>query len=72
MRLDNELVIRPKRPKGEDGYRTFSVRLRNEMVDRMDEIARETGHSRNELIGIFLDYALEHCRLERSEDLVPL
>ena len=26
MRLDNELVIRPKRPKGDDGYRTFSVR----------------------------------------------
>ena len=48
MRLDNELVIRPKRPKGDDGYRTFSVRLRNEMVDRMDEIAQETGHSRNE------------------------
>ena len=72
MRLDNELVIRPKRPKGDDGYRTFSVRLRNEMVDRMDEIAQETGHSRNELIGIFLDYALEHCRLEWSEDLVPL
>ena len=50
MRLDNELVIRPKRPKGDDGYRTFSVRLRNEMVDRMDEIAQETGHSRNESV----------------------
>ena len=58
MRRDNELVIWLKWPKGEDGYRTFSVRLRHALVDRMDEIARETGHSRNELIGIFLDYPL--------------
>ena len=52
MRHDNELIIRPKRPKGEDGYRIFSVRLRDELVERMDEIAQETGHSRNELIGL--------------------
>lgn len=68
----NELIIRPKPPKGEDGYRTFSVRLRQELVNRMDDIAQETGHSRNELIGIFLEYALNHCKLERREDLVPL
>lgn len=69
MGCENELVIRPKLPKGEDGYRIFSVRLRNELVEGINEIARETGYSRNELIGIFLEYALDHCRLERSEDL---
>lgn len=72
MGRESELVIRPKLPKGEDGYRTFSVRLRSELVDRMDKITQETGHSRNELIGIFLEFALDHCRLERSEDLASV
>ena len=41
MGRESELVIRPKLPKGEDGYRTFSVRLRSELVDRMDKITQE-------------------------------
>ena len=57
------LVVRVKRPKGEDGYRTFSVRLREPIVSQMDEIAKEAGRSRNELIGLFLEYALEHYKL---------
>lgn len=58
------LIVTVKRPKGEDGYRTFSVRLKESMVNRMDDISRETGRSRNELIGLFLEYALDHCTLE--------
>lgn len=65
---NNMLVVTVKRPKGEDGYRTFSVRLRESMVSRMDDISRETGRSRNELIGIFLSYALEHYTLEGGND----
>lgn len=61
------LVVTVKRPKGEDGYRTFSVRLRESMVSRMDDISRETGRSRNELIGLFLEYALEHYTLEGGD-----
>lgn len=61
------LVVTIKRPKGEDGYKTFSVRLREPVVNRMDEIAKETGRSRNELIGLFLEYALEHYMLEGGD-----
>lgn len=61
------LVVTVKRPKGEDGYKTFSVRLREPVVNRMDEIAKETGRSRNELIGLFLEYALEHYTLEGGD-----
>lgn len=66
--VNDALVVRVKRPKGEDGYRTFSVRLREPVVSRMDEIAKEAGRSRNELIGLFLEYALDHYKLERSDD----
>ncbi|MGI6027147.1 MAG: ribbon-helix-helix protein, CopG family [Candidatus Scatomorpha sp.] len=61
---DDELILRPKRLKGDDGYKTFSVRVKEDVVAKLDEIARRTGRSRNELVGIFLDYAVEHCRIE--------
>ena len=64
---DDTLIVTVKRPKGEDGYRTFSVRLREPMVNQMDSISKETGRSRNELIGLFLEYALKHYTLERRE-----
>ena len=67
MKNDN-LVIKPKKAKGEDGYKTFSVRLKERMVNRMDEISKETGRSRNELIGLFLEYALDHYMLEGGDD----
>ena len=60
MKQDS-LVIKPKRPKGEDGYKVFSIRIREETVAKIDEIAAKTGHSRNELIGTFLEYAAERC-----------
>ena len=64
---NHALIVTIKRPKGEDGYRTFSARLRDPVVNRMDDISKETGRSRNELIGLFLEYALEHYTLERGE-----
>ena len=45
------MIIHPKRPKGDDGYKTFSVRIREDVVQRIDEISAQTGRSRNELIG---------------------
>lgn len=65
--VHDALIVTVKRPKGEDGYRTFSVRLKETMVNRMDDISKETGRSRNELIGLFLEYALEHYTLERGD-----
>jgi len=52
------------RPKGEDGSRIFSIRIKEEIVAKLDDIAAKTGHSRNELIGIFLEYAADHCVIE--------
>lgn len=56
-----ELVIHPKRAKGDDGYRTFSIRIREELTEQLNCLSAQTGHSRNELVGILLEYALEHC-----------
>lgn len=61
----DDLIIHPKRPKGEDGYKTFSIRIKEETVSRIEDVSAQTGHTRNELIGMFLEYALEHCSIEK-------
>lgn len=65
MERDN-LIVKAKRAKGDDGYKTFSIRVREETVAQIDEVAIKTGRSRNELIGLFLDYALERCVIEEQ------
>ncbi|MGN0342900.1 MAG: CopG family transcriptional regulator [Roseburia sp.] len=64
MSDDDKLIIRPKKYKGNDGYKTFSIRIKEELVESIDLISSQTGHSRNELIGIFLEYAINHCTIE--------
>ena len=58
---DTKLFIRKK---GEDGTKTFSIRIKQDTVDRIDELARKTDRSRNELIGMLLDFGLDHCETE--------
>ena len=53
------------RPKGDDGYKTFSIRIKTETVEKIDEIVKQTGRTRNELIGLFLEYAAEWCKVEK-------
>lgn len=61
---NNDLIIKPKRAKGDDGYKIFSIRIKEETVSKLDDISARTGYSRNELIGVFLEYAIENCRIE--------
>ncbi len=61
---NDDLVVYPKRMKGEDGYKTFSIRIKEKTVARIDVISEQTNRSRNELIGMFLEYALDRCIVE--------
>lgn len=38
-----ELIVSQRRPKGEDGYRTFSIRIREETVTKLNEIHPRQG-----------------------------
>ena len=62
------LVIKPRRPKGEDGYKVFSIRIKEDIVARIDDISTQTGHSRNELISTFIEYALNRCVIEAENN----
>lgn len=63
---DGKLQITRKRQKGEDGYRTFSIRIREEMVEDIENIVVKTGRSRNELISILLKYALDNFVIQET------
>ena len=63
--MDNKKLRITKKShlRGEDGYKTFSIRIREETVKKLDEISEETNRSRNELINIMLDFAIENCEI---------
>ena len=59
--MKEKLVITKKNLKGEDGFKTFSIRIREETIQRLDKLSEDTNRSRNELISILLEYALDNC-----------
>ncbi len=63
-----KLIVKPKKAKGEDGHKVFSIRIKDEIVTKLEEICARTGHSRNELIGMFLEYALKNCEIEEPNE----
>lgn len=60
---DDKLTITPKQPRGEDGYKTFSIRIKEETVTEIEGISAKTGRTRNELIGTLLEYALRNYEI---------
>ena len=49
--------------KGEDGYKVFSVRIKDEIVTQLEDIAQKTNRSRNELINIMLEFGIDNCEI---------
>ncbi|MBR5278319.1 MAG: ribbon-helix-helix protein, CopG family [Clostridia bacterium] len=62
--MKEKLIIKKKSLKGEDGYKTFSIRIKDETVANLDILANATNRSRNELINLLLDYAVKNCEVK--------
>ncbi|MBE6617549.1 MAG: CopG family transcriptional regulator [Ruminococcaceae bacterium] len=62
----NEKLILKQKLRGEDGFRTFSVRIRDDTVDKLDGLSLITNRSRNELVNILIDYALSNCVVQNN------
>ena len=58
----NEIPLKIKR-RGEDGYKITSVRIREEILAKLDQLAAETNRSRNELINTILEYGIENLEV---------
>ena len=63
--MEKEIKITKKAARrGDDGYKVVSVRMKEEMIGRLDALAAETNRSRNELINLLLYAAIELVRVE--------
>ena len=62
--MEKKLIINKKSLKGEDGYKTFSIRIKDETVKNLDKLSEQTNRSRNELINILLDYAIKNSEVK--------
>lgn len=60
--MNKETLVIKRR--GDDGTRVISVRLNVETIAQLDKLSAECNYSRNELIKIFLDYAIENVEIE--------
>ncbi len=60
--MDEKLIIK-KKSECEADYKTFSIRIRNDTVCALNHLSEETNRSRNELINLLLDFAIEHSEI---------
>ena len=65
--MKEKLIITKKSLKGEDGYKTFSIRIREELVVKLDDLAQKANRSRNDLINTLLEYAVDNCEIAETE-----
>ena len=65
--MDKLMLPKKKAFKGEDGYKSFSVRVKDRTFRNLMKVAEETNRSRNEVVGILLDYALDHVESYEEE-----
>ena len=63
--MEKEIKITKKAARrGDDGYKVVSVSMKEEMIDRLDALSAETNRSRNELINLLLDAAIDIVKVE--------
>lgn len=58
---DKKLVISSKKFRGESCV--VSVRLPNELIERIDAVAEQTGRTRNEIIQKCLAFSIENLEI---------
>lgn len=63
--MAEEIRIRKKVAKrGDDGYKIVSVRMKDELIEKLDKLSTDTNRSRNELINMLLDAAVDIVKIE--------
>ena len=59
--MDHNTIIINK--KGDDGYKVISVRIKDNTLKKVDNIAQETNRSRNEIINIIIENAIDTVKI---------
>ena len=63
--MAEEITIKKKSVRrGDDGYKIVSVRMREELIEKLDDLSGRTNRSRNELINLLLESAVDIVKVE--------
>ena len=63
--MAEEIRIKKKLPtRGDDGHKIVSVRMKDELLAELEALSAKTNRSRNELINILLEAALDIVKVE--------
>ena len=63
--MAEEIKIKKKvARRGDDGYKIVSVRMKDELLERLDKLSADTNRSRNELINLLLEASVDIVRIE--------
>ena len=63
--MAEEIRITKKLPrKGYDGYRIVSVRMKETLLERLDALSAKSNRSRNELINLLLESAVDIVKID--------
>jgi metal-responsive CopG/Arc/MetJ family transcriptional regulator len=57
-------ITKKENLKGEDGNSVISVRIKKAILSELDNIAKQTDRSRNEVINILLEQAVENIEID--------
>lgn len=49
--------------KGDDGYKIVSVRMKDELLEKLESLSAETNRSRNEIVNLLLEAAVEIVKI---------
>ena len=63
--MAEEIRITKKLPrKGDAGYRIVSVRMKETLLERLDALSAKSNRSRNELINLLLESAVDIVKID--------
>lgn len=67
--VKREIQIKKKSARrGEDGHKVVSVRMKDETIARLDDLSMQTNRSRNELINLLLEAALDDVSVIEGDE----
>ena len=63
--MAEEIKIKKKVAKrGDDGYKVVSVRMKDELIEKLDKLSSDSNRSRNELINLLLEASVDIVKIE--------
>ncbi len=60
-------IKRKSARRGDDGHKIVSVRMKDDLIARLDEISVNSNRSRNEIINLLLEAAVDIVKIEGEE-----